>query len=87
MSTDTIPPRQPFPSFLRPGSTLSLAYAETHPQRVVALLLRGIFTLRREELLYFYQHGARVAIEGEQKPRLVIALQSGRTPKRLHRPC
>ena len=29
------------------GSTLSLAYAETHPDRVKALILRGIFTLRR----------------------------------------
>jgi proline iminopeptidase len=40
------------------GSTLSLAYAETHPSRVVAMVLRGIFTLRREELLWFYQNGA-----------------------------
>ncbi len=37
------------------GSTLSLAYAETHPSRVQALILRGIFLLRREELLWFYQ--------------------------------
>ena len=29
------------------GSTLSLVYAETHPDRVKALVLRGIFTLRR----------------------------------------
>ncbi|XP_061185690.1 probable proline iminopeptidase [Saccostrea echinata] len=40
------------------GSTLSLAYAETHPDRVKALVLRGIFTLRRRELLWFYQDGA-----------------------------
>jgi len=40
------------------GSTLSLTYAETHPDRVLALVLRGIFTLRREELLWFYQSGA-----------------------------
>jgi len=40
------------------GSTLSLAYAETHPTRVKALVLRGIFTLRRKELLWFYQDGA-----------------------------
>eukprot|EP01132_Coremiostelium_polycephalum_P001235 gene1235-1559_t len=39
------------------GSTLSLAYAETHPSRCKALILRGIFTLRREEILYFYQNG------------------------------
>ncbi|KAK0558202.1 hypothetical protein OC844_005340 [Tilletia horrida] len=39
------------------GSTLSLAYAQTHPERVSALILRGIFTLRRSELLFFYQEG------------------------------
>ncbi|MCX5497841.1 prolyl aminopeptidase [Kaistia dalseonensis] len=40
------------------GSTLALAYAETHPERVSELLLRGIFTLRQSELLWFYQNGA-----------------------------
>lgn len=40
------------------GSTLALAYAETHPQRVRGLILRGIFLLRRKELLWFYQEGA-----------------------------
>ena len=40
------------------GSTLALAYAQTHTERVSALILRGIFTLRREELLWFYQEGA-----------------------------
>ncbi len=40
------------------GSTLALAYAETHPDRVSELVLRGIFTLRREELLWYYQEGA-----------------------------
>ncbi|OZB70272.1 MAG: prolyl aminopeptidase, partial [Thiomonas sp. 14-64-326] len=40
------------------GSTLALAYAQTHTARVSALILRGIFTLRREELLWFYQEGA-----------------------------
>ncbi|GAA6051963.1 hypothetical protein JCM3770_002986 [Rhodotorula araucariae] len=39
------------------GSTLSLAYAQTHPDRVKSLTLRGIFTLRREELQFFYQSG------------------------------
>ncbi len=37
------------------GSTLSLAYAETHPARVTELVLRGIFLLRRWELEWFYQ--------------------------------
>lgn len=40
------------------GSTLALSYAQTHPSRVKGLVLRGIFTLRRSELLWFYQEGA-----------------------------
>ena len=39
------------------GSTLALAYAETHPDRVTELILRGIFTLRDAELKWFYQEG------------------------------
>jgi proline iminopeptidase len=40
------------------GSTLALAYAQSHPSRVSELVLRGIFTLRRFELAWFYQEGA-----------------------------
>ncbi|MBL9039306.1 MAG: prolyl aminopeptidase [Archangium sp.] len=40
------------------GSTLALAYAETHPQRVTELVLRGIFLLRKWEIDWFYQDGA-----------------------------
>ncbi|MBB5518378.1 prolyl aminopeptidase [Amphiplicatus metriothermophilus] len=40
------------------GSTLALSYAQTHPERVTELVLRGIFTLRRDELRWFYQEGA-----------------------------
>ncbi|MBI2069726.1 MAG: prolyl aminopeptidase [Elusimicrobia bacterium] len=40
------------------GSTLSLAYAEKYPQCCRGLILRGIFLLRRAELLWFYQEGA-----------------------------
>jgi len=54
------------------GSTLALAYAETHPERVTGLILRGIFLLRRKELLWFYQEGASWlfpdAWEGYLKP-------------------
>ncbi|MBB4633884.1 proline iminopeptidase [Sphingosinicella soli] len=39
------------------GSTLALAYAETHPERVSALILRGIFTCTRPELAWYYQFG------------------------------
>jgi len=38
------------------GSTLALAYAETHPEHVTELVLRGIFLLRRSELEWFYQN-------------------------------
>lgn len=40
------------------GSTLALAYAIRHPQRVAELVLRGIFLLRKAELQWFYQYGA-----------------------------
>ena len=40
------------------GSTLSLAYSQTHPSRCSGLILRGIFMLRQEELRWFYQEGA-----------------------------
>jgi len=40
------------------GSTLALAYAERHPDRVSELVLRGIFLLRRQEIDWFYQRGA-----------------------------
>lgn len=40
------------------GSTLALAYAETHPERVTELVLRGIFLLRKKEIDWFYQSGA-----------------------------
>ena len=40
------------------GSTLSLAYAQTHPSRVSGLILRGVFLLRQAELDWFYRDGA-----------------------------
>lgn len=40
------------------GSTLSLIYAQTHPESVDALFLRGIFMLRKKEIDWFYQEGA-----------------------------
>ena len=39
------------------GSTLALAYSQTHPDRCTGLMLRGIFMLRQKELLWFYQQG------------------------------
>jgi proline iminopeptidase len=39
------------------GSTLALAYAETHPERVSELVLRGIYTVTKAELRWYYQFG------------------------------
>lgn len=40
------------------GSTLSLLYAQAHPQRVMGMILRGIFLCRRQDIQWFYQYGA-----------------------------
>ena len=40
------------------GSTLALAYSQTHPDSVSEMVLRGIFMLRKKELDWFYQYGA-----------------------------
>ncbi|HEY9089543.1 MAG TPA: prolyl aminopeptidase [Anaerolineaceae bacterium] len=40
------------------GSTLALTYAVTYPERVIGLILRGIFLCRKMEIDWFYQHGA-----------------------------
>lgn len=40
------------------GSTLALAYAQSHPERVQGLILRGIFLCRPQDFHWFYQEGA-----------------------------
>src|SRR3546814_1605836 len=45
------------------GSALALAYAETHPDRVTEIVLRGIFTLRPLELRWYYQSGASFLLD------------------------
>lgn len=40
------------------GSTLSLVYTQTHPDRVLGLIVRGIFLCREKEISWFYQRGA-----------------------------
>ena len=40
------------------GSTLSLAYSQTHPNSCKGLILRGIFLVRKKEIDWFYQEGA-----------------------------
>lgn len=47
------------------GSTLALAYAETHPTATLGLVLRGIFLGRPKELDWFYQQGARFLFPDE----------------------
>ena len=55
------------------GSTLSLAYAETHPDRVSALILRGIYTLTKPELDWYYQFGVSEMFP-EKYQRLIAPL-------------
>ena len=52
------------------GSTLALAYAQTHPDRVTELILRGIFLLRRQEIEWFYQRGASILYPDAWEPYL-----------------
>lgn len=40
------------------GSTLSLLYAQSHPERVLGMILRGIFLCRDQDIQWFYQRGA-----------------------------
>ncbi len=42
------------------GSTLALAYAQQHPERVTELVLRGIFTFAQDEMDWFYRNGTRM---------------------------
>lgn len=39
------------------GSTLALVYAETHPENVLGLILRGIFLCREQDIDWFYKEG------------------------------
>ena len=60
------------------GSTLGLAYAETHAQRVTELVLRGIFLLRRWEIEWFYQNpGGAAALYPDLWERYVAPIPEG----------
>jgi proline iminopeptidase len=52
------------------GSTLALAYSQTHPERVTEIILRGIFLLRKQEIDWFYQRGASVLFPDAWEPYL-----------------
>ena len=60
------------------GSTLSLAYAIRHPERVTELVLRGIFLLRRRELDWFYQEGASRIFPDAWEPYLAAIPEAER---------
>ncbi len=50
------------------GSTLALAYSETHPQKVKSICLRGIFLCRKKEIDWFYQKGASFIFPDHWEP-------------------
>jgi len=62
------------------GSTLALAYAEQHPRRVSALVLRGIFTLRKRELDWFYEGAGADMIWPDEWERYVAGAGDGVGP-------
>jgi proline iminopeptidase len=55
------------------GSTLALAYAQTHPDRVTGLILRGILMMRPSERRWFYQDGAH-HLQPEEWARFVAPI-------------
>jgi proline iminopeptidase len=66
------------------GSTLALAYAQTHPARVSELVLRGIFLLRRAEIEWFYQEGCSWLFpEAFEDFAKIIPLEARRHDRRL----
>ena len=65
------------------GSTLALAYAEKHPDRVTELVLRGIFLLRKKEIDWFYQEGASIIFPDAWEPYFAhIPRGRARRPRR-----
>ena len=56
------------------GSTLGLAYAQTHPERVLGLVLRGIFLCRPAEVRWFYEEGGVSWILPEKWQRYAAAI-------------
>lgn len=69
------------------GSTLGLAYAEAHPERVLGLVLRGIFLCRPRDIQWFYQSGAdRLFPEAWAEYRSAIpAAEHGDMVRAFHR--
>ncbi len=69
------------------GSTLALAYAQKHPERVSELVLRGIFLLRKVEIDWFYQQGASAIFPDAWEPYLehIPAAERGDLVAAYHR--
>lgn len=69
------------------GSTLSLAYAQTHPSRARALVLRGIFLCRPKEIRWFYQEGASAVFPDvwEEYERVIPEAERGDFLRAYHR--
>ncbi|WP_327141202.1 prolyl aminopeptidase [Nocardia sp. NBC_01327] len=60
------------------GSTLALTYAQTHPDRVTELVLRGIFLLRRKEIDWYYNGAAGYVYPDEWEKFLAPVPESDR---------
>ena len=69
------------------GSALALAYAEAHPERVTELVLRGVFTLRKRELDWFYEAGGADQVYPDEWERFLapVANESGSLIQAYHR--
>ncbi|KAI8533533.1 hypothetical protein RHMOL_Rhmol10G0018500 [Rhododendron molle] len=50
------------------GSTLALAYSQSHPEKVTGIVLRGIFLLRKKEIDWFYEGGAAAIFPDAWEP-------------------
>lgn len=61
------------------GSTLGLVYAETHPERVLGLILRGIFLCRPRDIHWFYQEGASYLLPERWEEYLAPVPEAERT--------
>ncbi len=59
------------------GSTLALAYAQTHPERVTELVLRGIFLFQQYELDWLYKEGGASAIYPDKWDEFVAPIPAG----------
>lgn len=69
------------------GSTLALAYSQTHSRRVRAMVLRGIFLCRPKEIKWFYQEGASIIFPDvwEEYLRVIPEAERGDLLRAYHR--